>query len=888
MLSSLFRPKWQHKDWQVRLLAVKQLHPSKDLSTLNTIALNDAEPRVRNAAIAGIESLEALHKLYQDSPHSGDKAFIQQCHCSILCNNDLTPALQAENFILDCEDPQWLAAIVTHCHEASLQRLALTGLNDEKIIYRLLEDSRNHPIWPLLIQQLESEDSLKHAANLIKGRDKRTSQYIRQRLEAIAKQQQAEQQALQQLEHTLERLQSILRSEHTPLLEGILLNIEQQLPSLDQQHALFPDIQQALLACQDKLAEQQQAEQAQLAEQALLQTAQQQLDTLNKTLTLSDDELTQLAEQKEQAKQQPAVLRILLEIENLHQLSQQLNQQLSAIHSNDAQQMDVQQLSEQLEKVEQALATCQRHSTLKNQHFAALQQRQSVLKQGLQQQKKQQDAAINNMDALVKKADDAIANSDFSLVKKLHQQAQQLSKSLTRDQQHKYHAGLQRMQATTQALHDWQEFATDPKRDALCEKMENLIANDMPAVEKAKAIKQIHQEWKALGFCKDQKLWNKFQALSEQAYAPCKLHFEQQKQNKAFNAEQCLTICQHLESFLANIDWQQCDYRAIDKLYRNIESEWQKYAHLERKDYQALFPRYNELMQQISDKLKQEKQKNTDTLKSLVDKAQALADTEDINAALNEYTAIHEEWKAVGISFHKTQRTLWQALRDAGDALYQKRNQQRHEADEVLQENLEKAQAIIVKIQQSTQASEINELKQQFEQIGSLPKNAVNKIRSDYQAALQQLKKQQEQQKQQAFYQQLAEIKHWDEQCTAQEQLGETASQAIPDTWPSDWQAIVQPRLIKTEHALTDEIRTLCIQLEILAEQASPESDNSLRMQLQIKQLAAHFGNGAKDQSAQRLADMYLQWAALASTGVDDYSSYATRFYRVADTLLQP
>lgn len=885
MLSTLFRPKWQHKDWQVRLLAVKQLHPVNDLSTLQTIAMSDSEAQVRKAAITRIESLKTLQQLYQESMHKADKAFIQQCLCAVLCDGDLTSALQAENYILDCKSPQWLAAIVTHCHNPSLQSLALTGLRDEPTIFGLLEESRNNHVWPILIQQLHGEDSLKKAATIIKGRDKKTMQLIRQRLDTIAKEQHAALEMEQQLEQHLEKLEHILRSEHTPLMEGILLNIEQQLPLLDQQHALLPKIQQTLLACQEKLAQQQQAEHNQLAQQQLLQAAQLQLDDLNQTLTLSDEALAWLGEQKKQAQQQPALLRILLEIENLHQLNQQLHTQLAAIHSHDIQQMTVQDLSEQLEKVEHALTLCQRHSTLKKLHFATLQHRHNTLKHGLQQQQKQQRSALETMENLVSKADDAIASSDFALVKKLQQQAQQLSKDLTKEQQHKYHAALQRMQATTQALHDWQEFATDPKRDALCEQMEQLIANEMPAPEKAKAIKQLHEQWKALGFCKDQKIWQKFQQLSDQAYAPCKRYYEQQKQNKAFNAEQCLVICQHLESFLQTNDWQQCDYRAIDKLYRNIENEWKKYIHLDRKDYQVLNPRYNALMQQISDKLKQEKQKNTDQLKDLVDKAQALLNAEDINHALIQYHAIHDAWKTVGISFHKTQRTLWQALRDAGDALYEKRNQQRHEADEVLQANLEKAQQTIVQIKQSSQASDIEMLKQQFEQIGSLPKNAVNKIRSDYQAALEQLNKQQEQQKQQAFYQQLAAIQRWDEQCTEQEQRGETASQALPENWPSEWQAMVQPRLIANAQASTEQLRTLCIELEILAEQASPEADNNRRMQLQIQHLAEHFGNAAKEHSEQRLADMYLRFAALASTGVDQYADYAARFYRVAASL---
>ncbi len=871
MLSNLFRPKWQHKNVDVRLQAIANLKADTDANTLQQIALNDSDAGVRHAAISRINKMDALKTLFQQTAFNTDKAFIQQCWCAILADNGLTNAVQAESIVLDCNEPLWLAAIVQYCSNDSLQKLALTGLRDEELIFKLLNESRESRLWQLLVQQLESEDALKRASQIIKGRDKKTSQILRQRLDAIAQQQQAEQEKQQHIQQLRDKLQHLLDSDFTPLFEGIVLNAEQQIQQLTSQGENVEALNRLLQQCQAKLQAQQSLEIERQTQQALLKTAQQLQQRLQQSLEFDEAAITQLAQLREET--DANVQLIVQDCEKLQQALAQFEPAYQASQQGSEQH--------QLQALEQAINACQLHPALKKKHLNSLQQQQSGLSKRLRELQKQQKTSTQDIDRLVQQADDAILSSDFDKVKSIQQQLKKAIAVLEPKQAQHYQAALQRTYAATQTLHDWQEFATDPKREALCEQMQQLIDDPLAPVDKSNAIKELQNQWKQLGYCKDQALWQRFQALADQAYAPCKAYFAEQKAHKQFNAEQCQVICQQVEQFAQQIDWSTIDYRSLDKLLHHIDQEWKKYNHLERKDFQALQQRYFAALAPLKDKLKQQKQKNIDALQNLVNQALQLIEMDNANDALSQYQALHEKWKNIGISFHKKQQELWQQLRQAGDAIYQKRTQQRNEAEEELQANLQQAQTLITAIQQSQTDSELDGLKQQFEQLGSLPKNAYKKVQSDYHAALKQFQQQQRKKQQQAFFAQIEAIQQWQTQCVAQELAGETCE--LPEAWSNEWKEQVKARF--NSDISLEQAKALLIEAEIFADIASPAEDENLRMNIQMQQLQAHFGNANKEQFEQRLLDLVLRWAALPLGKLAEHASLNQRFNAVIAAL---
>ena len=69
MLKNLFKPKWQHKDFAVRKIAVMRLSPNKseDAAIIEQLAANDDNAEVRKAAIERLINLELLSELKQQS-----------------------------------------------------------------------------------------------------------------------------------------------------------------------------------------------------------------------------------------------------------------------------------------------------------------------------------------------------------------------------------------------------------------------------------------------------------------------------------------------------------------------------------------------------------------------------------------------------------------------------------------------------------------------------------------------------------------------------------------------------------------------------------------------------------------------------------------------------
>lgn len=869
MLRSLFRPKWQHKDPIIRSQAIAALNPNQAGEVLYQIALTDEEHSVRQTAISRINQLKLLHTLYHKTPFAADKQHIQQCWCSVLSDADLTTAVQAENIVLDCQEPHWLAAIVRYSNNSSLKHLALTGLRDETLIFQLLEHTRDSHLWQLLVQQLVGEEALKQALNIIRGRDKRTTQWLRHRLDELQKEQQEQQAIKEQSEEIESRLQQLLNSDHTPLLEGILLNIEQQL----QQTELASEKTLELLAqCQKKLAEQLQQEALQRAQQEQQQLAEQLWQTLSSQLTLSSNELQQLESlvDNDDALVQQSIKKtqsLLAVIEQFEQLQQTIAEQEAG--------------SKKLALIEQAIALIKPYSSLKQLHLNALQQQASQLRQQSKQQQQSQQRSSKKLQALIKQADEAIAQSDFALLQTLYPQARGEFNQLDSQQRATFNAAMQRLQAAQGELRQWQEFATDPLREELCDAMEKLSSSDQHPREKAKQIKAIQQRWKKLGFCHDQALWQRFQTLSDQAYEPCKLYFAEQKEQKQFNAEQCTIICQQIEQLQANIDWQEVDFRSLDKLVKSIEQEWRKYNFLERAQFKALQQRYFDAINPLRDKLHQHKKANTAQLEQLVSQANALLQAENPQQALDEYQAIHEQWKTVGISFFRAQRNLWQQLRQVGDELYQRRSQQRNEAEEQLQENLKQAETIIAELQSCDNDEQLKALQQQFQSLGGLPKNQYKAIQSQYHAAIKQYHKKQYLQQINYTISQLKEVLKQAAQCDAAET--ESCDITINEQWPSDWQQRLNLHQQNKKRAYAEQLKQLCIETEILANCPTPKEDEPLRMQIQMQQLQAHFNQGQNQQQLDLLIELILQWAELDKQAVENLAHYQQRFQQAVD-----
>jgi len=103
-------------------------------------------------------------------------------------------------------------------------------------------------------------------------------------------------------------------------------------------------------------------------------------------------------------------------------------------------------------------------------------------------------------------------------------------------------AGLQRKYDTalTQLaeVRDWHLFAITPKKEQLCSAMEGLCSDNLDALQRAAAIKELQTEWQKLTAAQsvdNDPLWDRFNAARKIAYQPCQAHYDEQNRIQTAN-----------------------------------------------------------------------------------------------------------------------------------------------------------------------------------------------------------------------------------------------------------------------------------------------------------------------------------------------------------------
>ncbi len=240
-----------------------------------------------------------------------------------------------------------------------------------------------------------------------------------------------------------------------------------------------------------------------------------------------------------------------------------------------------------------------------------------------------------------------------------------------------------------QELKDWKLFASAEKKKELIASMEQLAASDTPPSERAKTISAAHKEWKSLGRSQqNESLWKKFKKLSDEAYAPCKEHFKQRQGALRENYDKRVLLCDELEAELSRLNAPGADELSagddaeqarnaeqkrashISKLINDAQERWKATAPVEQSKIKALQKRFYEALNALRKLRRGVSQQNAERKKQLVELAKALVSNENRGEAMKAAKELQRQWKEVGPSTHKEDQGYWREFRAACDAIF--------------------------------------------------------------------------------------------------------------------------------------------------------------------------------------------------------------------------
>lgn len=917
MLKTLFRPKWQHQNPEIRKSAIAKMD-NTETAIFETLAVSDQNAEVRNAAIARIDDIKIIEQLV-DGKKFHDENFALKCWVNVLTESGKYSLLEQERIITECIEEKYLGSLFTYSNNDNIRTLALAGISSDTVILSLMEKNRNGRSWQMMVGKLSSEDALKKANAIINGKDKKSQQLIKAKLDEVRKNHQTAREKATQAQQLVYRLEHLLASDSNPLFEGILLSSKQLFKTLESE---LPDdtrtsIENLISRCEERLGSEMEKQ------AAILLAEESQQHVLAKQATLLN-EIDALIEESENLGANSGCIEEMLShivrqwpeesspsgnTARFHKLSARIaktiktNERINEKGLSELSRPDVlsalgyMATEHAIKDVKFIQRDIQEIGTTHklNRFLESLLERLDHHKKYLEQTSKQLHQEIDNG---LPELEKALDNKDLNASKKLHHSIKTAIEKLPEHDGQKYINEFQRMSHALRDLEDWKAYAGDEKRLQLCDKMQALIDSSLDIQHRANTIKALQDDWKKLGHCHDQKLWNTFRKLSDEAYAPCQKHFQQLRAIRKFNAEQCIIICEQLEKLLETHDWSSTDWKHMDNLYKAFHEEWKRFSSLEREAYKTLQDRFHHNTRQLKARLDEERNRNHEKLSQLVEKAHALLENADTNQAIDEYSKLQIQWKNTGITFHKQQHEQWQAFRKAGDNLYQKRQNQRHEADHARQDNLQLARKVINEItnlaaledsELANSKARFESLKSEFKSLGSLPKddfkscmNAFELSCNSYEDRFSTIEKRQ-------WARQLTALASFGQQWRQAENSGadpdfSIANKILPDAWLKRLRERIDH---KANLPQPETARLICIEMELLAGVEVPAEDAALKMQWQMTNLARNFGHQQVISQSGKMEDLYLRWYSQRCWNNDDYTQLEQRFLKASRNLLE-
>lgn len=841
--------------------AEKQAHPnsSNKLDSLKSeqeiidfietqSSLSDESILLALEKLSSIEAIEPLTK----SKHANVRKLAKQAIIK-----------QLPNSVEQTTDNQTLTLLACYSEDENLAQQAMVQIKDQSIYFELAKEQSDPKVRLLAAKQITDESMLSSLQKLFLNKDKALQQYCKQALSQIKQGQEKLEQEKQAIINILENMQSWLRVGFEPELKSKLKvsqsnwsRFSQQSPEQNEQFQKYMSELSALVTKEEQKQQELEAQQASQKQQEAQQKALYQAITeffKEAKESYSKDAQARLNEfntqiQELDAKPNHQIKLLIKPIEQLLKAHEQLASQQKGIEQLLVlkPKADIKELTQTRKKIDkiQNLISWPKEFKLPSE-LIELEKKAELIKQKQSELNKEQPKLASEYKNLIKELEEQINQGHTKEASKSLKQLQQLESKLSEKSFAPFKAAAQSLKSQLNEMQNWQNFAVTPKKEELCEKMQALCESQLPANDLAKEIKALQNQWKELGRGENEKaLWERFHSLAEQAFKPCKLHYQQEAETRAENLKKRKSLTQQLLDYEAQMDWSKADWKVVQQTLQQAQAAFKQFSPVESESHKPSLDEFRKAQDGIYLHLKQEYDKNLSKKQALIDKATKLTEQEDSREAAEAAKTLQQQWKQVGLCPYSADQALWKKFRKQCDVIFAKLKENIEADKQIINDEIKKLEqqldeaekSCLVEIDQSKK-SQLLELKQTI-MGASLPKGISERLLKRWQGLEKQqqaaLKEQAQQQKKQAWLNLVELI----------QALDNNQDLADPTKLPANyhWQELLD----KSAKAKEDEplARKLCIALEILENLDSPKEDEPLRMQYQVERLSKNMGKG--------------------------------------------
>jgi hypothetical protein len=749
LLRRLFAPRWQHPDPEVRRQALQRLDPQQveQRQALQSLT-HDTDSQIRLAALLALDDCAGLVDAYPH--HQQDEAWFNAVCQRLSGREGHTDLHQRQALVVRIEEPRALSALALQGDNLNLRLVALSQLSDENDLIHQACHNGVAAVRHQAAERIEDEKGLKRLLKEAR-RDRQVVRLARERLNRLRSDAQWLEAEEQQRETLLNQLEQHARAPWEPLYGGRFRHLERQWEQLTQTPSVEQEqrFHQALLNCRKTLhdhetqeqARQQSVERRDEAEstrEQLLEGIEETFDGLRHAAAMSVQDIDSLRAQRQLLGQRWQALS------DMHPPSDAIRQRYTqAIQHYDQCIEAWQRWCAVSTSVETALANGD-HSTLAAQISecqwpdaltppALLGRAQATLsaENTAPSPPTEDQATLDAHSADIDTFEHLLERGAFKSASRVHQRLKPRTEALESPAAQPLKARLKHLAARLAELRDWRGFVAGPKREQLCAGIEAL-ANDHNMEEEAldRHHRQLVKEWKSLGdAAANREQAARFRSASDRIHERLAPWRDQLSEEREANLQARAALCDQLESLLAQ-PAEDADPDVLRQIRDKARHQWRHYSPVTREGSEAVGRRFGTIRHRLQALIDQRAEYIASQKQALISQVTALRsdDNQPLAQRIHLTKQLQQQWRALGRAPKGEEQALWKAFRHECDQLFAQRDAHKTEQAARQQQQLDEMQTLIDQMDswQPTEASEATTLDNflnQANQLEPLPRN---------------------------------------------------------------------------------------------------------------------------------------------------------------------
>jgi cell division inhibitor SulA len=230
---------------------------------------------------------------------------------------------------------------------------------------------------------------------------------------------------------------------------------------------------------------------------------------------------------------------------------------------------------------------------------------------------------------------------------------------------------------------EWKRWANVSVQEELCAEAEALLGEE-DLERAAGALRDLDARWKQAKEAPKENaeaLWTRFKAARDQVKSRTDAYFARQAEELAGNLRSREALCERAEALAESTDW----LRTAEEL-RKLQAEWKAVGPVPRAVSQRIWERFRRPCDRFFTRWQEHREQRShewaDNLarkEALCEQAEALRDSTDWEAASAELKRLQAEWRTIGAVKKSRSEAVWQRFRAACDHFFDRyKNRDEH------------------------------------------------------------------------------------------------------------------------------------------------------------------------------------------------------------------